>query len=481
MSKNEGIVKKNQRASGSVIVLRFALLMGFGLVALLTAYLTFVTIRDFVASWEITNLPGVTVRDATPIPGSQNGTPVANLGAPPQPVGGPTPPPWDGASRVSMLVMGLDYRDWQAGEGPPRTDTMILLTVDPVNRTAGILSIPRDLWVSIPGYDYGRINSAYSLGEAYKLPGGGPQLAADTVEDLLGIKIDYYAQVDFGAFARFIDEIGGVEVDVTEELKLDPLGNGNTGNTKKLKPGHYTLPGNLALAYVRLRKTEGGDFDRSQRQQQVIMGIRKRILEYDMLPMLISKAPALYSEISSGVHTNLGLDQAIRLTWLAIQIPEENIKRGAIGAGQVAFASSPDGTQQVLKPLTEKIRALRDEVFSNTASASPLAISMDISQLVKDENARVTVMNGSSVSGLAARTVDYLKSQGINVVETGNASQVSPTTQITFYNGKPYTLKFLVDLMKINKFRIRFANDPAVSADIVIILGDDWAQTNTMP
>jgi LCP family protein required for cell wall assembly len=478
MSKNEGIEKKIKRSSGPVIGLRIALLMGFGLVAILTAYLTFVTIRDFVASWTITNLPGITVRDATPMPGSENGTPVANLSVPLQPAGGPTPPAWDGASRVSMLVMGLDFRDWQAGEGPPRTDTMILFTVDPVNRTAGMLSIPRDLWVSIPGYDYGRINTAYSLGEAYKLPGGGPQLAAATVEELLGIKIDYYAQIDFGAFARFIDEIGGVEVDVTEELKLDPLGD---GNTKKLKPGHYNLPGNLALAYVRLRKTEGGDFDRSQRQQQVIMGIRKRILEYNMLPMLISKAPTLYNEISSGVHTNLGLDQAIRLAWLAIQIPEENIKKGAIGAGQVAFATSPDGTQQVLKPITEKIRTLRDEIFSDTASASPLANTSDMPRLVKEENARVTVMNGSSVSGLAARTVDYLKSQGINVVETGNASAVSPTTQITFYNGKPYTLKFLVDLMKINKFRIRFASDPAVTADIVITLGDDWAQTNTMP
>jgi LCP family protein required for cell wall assembly len=478
MSKSEGIEKNNRQKSGTASGLRIALLMGFGLVALLAAYLTFVTIRDFVASWQMTNLPGVTVRDATPIPGAENSTPAANSAAPLQPAGGPTPPPWDGANRVSLLVMGLDYRDWQAGEGPPRTDTMILLTIDPVNRTAGMLSIPRDLWVSIPGYDYGRINTAYQLGEAYKLPGGGPQLASETVEELLGVKIDYYAQVDFGAFARFIDEIGGVEVDVNEELKLDPLGD---GNTKKLKPGHYNLPGNLALAYVRLRKTEGGDFDRSQRQQQVIMGIRRRILEYDMLPMLISKAPVLYNEISSGVHTNLGLDQAIRLAWLAIQIPEENIKQGAIGAGQVAFAMSPDGTQQVLKPLTEKIRALRDEIFSDTASASPLANTADIGQLVKDENARVTVMNGSSASGLAARTVDYLKSQGINVVETGNASQASPTTEITFYNGKPYTLKFLVDLMQINKFRIRYASDPAVAADIVITLGDDWAQTNTMP
>ena len=89
------------------------------------------------------------------------------------------------------------------------------------------------------------------------------------------------------------------------------------------------MPGDLALAYVRLRKTEGGDFDRAQRQQQVIMGIRTQILNHKLLPTLISKAPVLYNELSTGIRTNLSLDQAIRLAWLASQIPEENIKHGA--------------------------------------------------------------------------------------------------------------------------------------------------------
>jgi LCP family protein required for cell wall assembly len=355
---------------------------------------------------------------------------------------------------------------------------MILLTVDPVNRTAGMLSIPRDLWVNIPGFEYGRINTAYMLGEANKLPGGGPQLAAETVEELLGVKIDYYAQIDFGAFSKFIDTIGGVEVDVTEELRLDPLGN---GKIKKLKPGHYNLPGDLALAYVRLRKTEGGDFDRSQRQQQVIMSIRNRILEYDLLPMLISKAPELYGELSSGIHTNMSLDDAARLAWLAIQIPAENIKQGAIGSDQVAFATSPDGTQQVLKPLTEKIRALRDEIFTNTGPANPLANTQDLAALVKEENARVSVLNGSSSSGLAARTTDYLKMQGINVVNTGNAGQLVATTQITFYYGKPYTLKYLVDLMGISNFHILYVNDPSKPYDLEITVGDDWAHSGKLP
>jgi LCP family protein required for cell wall assembly len=353
-----------------------------------------------------------------------------------------------------------------------------LFTVDPIHRTAGILSIPRDLWVNIPGFEYGRINTAYQLGEAYQIPGGGPALAAQTVEELLGVPVDYYAQIDFGAFIRFIDEIGGVKVEFTETTKLDPMGD---GNTKRFKPGRYSLTGELALAYVRLRKTEGGDFDRAQRQQQVIMGIRDQILNHKLLPTLISKAPVLYNELSSGIRTNLSLDEAIRLAWLGVQITDENIKRGAIDAQHISFAKSPDGTQDVLKPITEKIRALRDEVFGSANPASPIAANLDITELVKQENARVQVLNGSSAAGLAARTSDYLKSQGVNVIETGNAEQYTATTEITFYTGKPYTLKYLVDLMKVNQFRIRHFFDPNSPADIVVTVGDDWAASNPMP
>ncbi|OGO38591.1 MAG: hypothetical protein A2W35_11260 [Chloroflexi bacterium RBG_16_57_11] len=476
-----GMNEKKRRKSGlsqQEAILRIALLTGFAIAALLIGYLTFVAVRDFVAHWQLTNLPGVSVVDATPTPGPEGAEPVNSLSVPLDPGIGPTPPPWDGSNRVSLLVMGLDYRDWQAGEGPPRTDTMILFTVDPIHRTAGVLSIPRDLWVNIPGFEYGRINTAYQLGEAYQIPGGGPALAAQTVEELLGVPVDYYAQVDFGTFVRFIDEIGGIKVEFTETTKLDPLGD---GNTKRFKPGVYTLPGDLALAYARLRKTEGGDFDRALRQQQVIMGIRKQILNHKLLPSLISKAPVLYNELSTGIRTNLSLDEAIRLTWLASQIPEEDIRRGAIDAQHVSFAKSPDGTQDVLKPITEKIRALRDEVFSQANPASPIAASLDIAELVRQENARVQVLNGSSAAGLAAQTSDYLKSQGINVVETGNADQYSTNTQITFYTGKPYTLKYLVDLMKINQFHIRHFFDPNNPADIVITVGDDWAVSNSMP
>ncbi len=106
---------------------------------------------------------------------------------------------------------------------------------------------------------------------------------------------------------------------------------------------------------------------------------------------------------------------------------------------------------------------------------------MALVDLVKEENARVSVLNASSVSGLAAQTTDYLKSQGINIVETGNAAQYSTTSEITFFSGKPYTLRFLVDLMAISQFRIRHLFDPTKPADIEIVLGDDWAQSGKLP
>jgi LCP family protein required for cell wall assembly len=387
--------------------------------------------------------------------------------------------PWDGASRVTVLIMGLDYRDWQQGEGPPRTDTMILMTIDPLTRTAGMLSIPRDMWVSIPGgFDYGRINTAYQLGEAFKLPGGGPGLAMATVEQLLGVPIDYYAQIDFSAFVRFIDEIEGIKIDVPEKIVIDPLGD---DNMKTLKPGRQVLPGELALAYARARKTEGGDFDRAQRQQQVVLGIRNRILDLNMLPTLIAKSGILYNELSAGVHTNLSLEEAIKLAWLASQIPEDKIKKGVISPPkQVLLVTMPDG-QQVLKPITDQIRLLRDEIITSNGPASPVAANMDPTELMTAEAAKVAVLNGTYTAGLAASTSDYLKSLGVNVVNADNAQQITSYTEITFYTGKPYTVKYLVELMKIDKIRIHHFYDPASPVDVMVSLGQDWANSNPTP
>jgi LCP family protein required for cell wall assembly len=462
--------------------LTVALVAAFVIAAAITARLTYVAVRDFVATWRITNLPGIALTEPQKTPDASNPSNPSpqDITVPLQPSSGPTPEPWDGASRVTLLVMGLDYGDWSSPDrqGPPRTDTMILFTIDPLARTAGILSIPRDLWVNIPGYQYGRINTAYMLGEADKLEGGGPGLAMKTVEKLMGVPIDYYAQIDFNAFVKFIDIIGGVKINVPDRIVIDELGD---NNMKVLKPGVQTLDGALALAYARARHTEGGDFDRAQRQQQVILGIRQQILRPDVLPMIFTKAPVLYAELSSGVHTNLSLEQALKLGWLASQIPLENIKRGVISPPeQVLLTKAPDGSD-VLKPIADKIRNLRDEIFAQTGPTSPVATSMPLQDLAKAENARLSVLNGSSTTGLAARTTEYLQSLGLNVTNTGNADGLVNNTTIFDYTGNPYTVKYLVETMKITPTRVFSRYDPTSPVDVVVVAGLDWAANNTMP
>jgi LCP family protein required for cell wall assembly len=376
--------------------------------------------------------------------------------------------------------MGLDY-DWAVGGSTAqRSDSMILLTMDPVSKTAGMLSIPRDMWVSIPGFYYDRINDAYFLGEAFQLPGGGPGLAVKTVENLLGVPINYYVQLDFPAFISFINDIKGVKVTVGQEMVL-----GLQGKDQKvtLEPGTYTLDGATALAYARDRHdTFGGDFDRSGRQMQVIMGVRDRILQFNMLPNLIANAPAIYRDLSSGIHTNLTLPQIIQLALLASQIPKENIKQlviTGVGDNQVIMVNSPEyGSIDI--PIPDKIRLLVDEIFTTGGPVSPAAVASDPKELMVAENARVSVQNGTASPGLAGRTGDYLKSQGMNVAEETNTT-LTPYTIIIDYSGRPYTVAYLAKLMNVPSNHIRSQYDPNATIDVAVQLGSDWVNQNPMP
>ncbi|MCL4273261.1 MAG: LCP family protein [Anaerolineales bacterium] len=135
-------------------------------------------------------------------------------------------PRWDGANRVNIASFGLCGDDGQGESCPTCTDTIMVLTVDPVTKTAGMLSIPRDMWVNIPGAGFSRINTAWAIGENATLPGGGPQLAMQTVSQFIGVPIHDYVQVDFGTFVSFINLIGGIDVHVEERMVLDLEGEG---------------------------------------------------------------------------------------------------------------------------------------------------------------------------------------------------------------------------------------------------------------
>lgn len=440
--------------------------------ALAAGALTYSSVRSAFAAWDGSGLP--------PLFAGQQSEATVSPAGPAQGVGNPQPtaPEWNGVDRVSILIMGKDYRDWVESVGAPRTDTMMLVSVDPVSRTAGMISIPRDLWVEIPGYEHGRINTAYALGEQFnhpasdRYPGRGPGVAMRTVENLLGIPIQFYAVIEFSAFERMIDEIGGIDVLVPERMKISPIG--RTSLWLEAKP--YHLDGPEALAYARARGTEGGDIDRAQRQQQVILAIRDRVLGFDNIPTLIARAPALYNELASGINTNMTLDQMIALGMLAIQIPPENIRRGVIGPPQmVTLETLPDG-QQVLRPVPDQIRLLRDEIFTLGGAVGPSIAIDDPAEAAAQEAARVAVRNGAGIEGLASRTATFLTGHGINVVEVGNADRMDYVkTVIIDYTGNPYTTRYLMSLLNLTQSQILTQTRPDSPVDVAVIAaGDLW-------
>jgi LCP family protein required for cell wall assembly len=448
-------------------------LIGIGLLA---GLVMFFLVRGFVLAAPSTFLPGLQVIDGEgPDPSATDPVTGAPIGSAPP---GDDLPKWDGSSTFSVLLLGLDYDDENPERtGPSRSDTMILVTVDPIKKTAGMIAIPRDMWVDVPGYGYHKINTAYFLGESNKLPGGGAALAAKTVEQFLGVPVQYYAVVSFDAFVKFVDELGGIDVLPPNHLWIYPMG--EEAMYLEEKPYHFN--GQQALAYARNRK-KGGDVERSERTEQVLLAIRDRVLDPAILPSVVAKAPKLYQELASGLVTNLTYDAGLRMFSLAMDIPTENIRAEVIDYSMMQQGKSPEGLD-IYTPIPDEIRPLVDEVLGASSSMEPIAQGADLLDLMKQEGATVSVLNGTYTEGLAARTADYLRSQGVNVVNVGNPDQIGyVSTEITDTRGKPYMVKYLYDLFNIaSPSQHTLDYDPASSADVVIILGDDWAFNNPMP
>jgi len=236
---------------------------------------------------------------------------------------GPTPTPypaWDGDRPINILLLGVDAREGE--EAPPRSDTIIVVRVDPVTKRVDMMSIPRDLLVEIPGYGSTKINAAYPNGEQDDdLPGGGPTLAAQTVEYNFGIRIDYFAEVDIAGMERVVDTLGGVLIDVPGILKDDQYPTGDYGYTRVyFTPGLQMMDGETAVRYSRTRHDDG-DFARQSRQQQVLMAIRDRAIDTGA----ITKVPELLADVGESVRTDLSLRQMFSLARLGQEIDQKDI------------------------------------------------------------------------------------------------------------------------------------------------------------
>jgi hypothetical protein len=295
-----------------------------------------------------------------------------------------------------------------------------------------------------------------------------------TVENLLGVPINFYAVVDFYAFQSFIDEIGGVEVDVPAEIKVDPIG---PDNTVVLEPGKQLLDGPTALAYARNRSTSGDETDRARRQQQVIMGVRDKVMSLDKLPLLVLKAPSLYNSLGNGIRTNMSLEQAIRLAWLAQKIPPENIQRANIGDKEVINDTSPDG-QAIFVPIMDRVLALRDKIFTSATSGSSEGLSTD--ELIAAENSRIKIINQTGDAALGDLTAVYLRDKGLNVIMVEPGSETRARSRLVDHVGDPNTFRFLINLLHIPPSETYINIDMPDNMDMEVYLGMDWAQDNPL-
>jgi LCP family protein required for cell wall assembly len=269
-----------------------------------------------------------TPRTATPAP-----TPLATLTAAPapsQPAAGitatsavttqvplPVPPGLDKTDNI--LVLGADVRP---GRWKPNTDSIMVIAIDHETKQVGIVSIPRDLYINIPGWGEDRINAAAFVGDQIEYPGGGPALARRMVEETIGLPTQHYAIIRMEGLERLVDALGGVTVNLEcplYEQTPDPKDQTKLVNWS-LPAGPNYLNGADARKFATYRYIQS-DFGRVRRQQQLIWAIRNRALQLNVIPRI----PELWSALQDTFKTDLGLLDIVRLAGIGMEMEPKNV------------------------------------------------------------------------------------------------------------------------------------------------------------
>ncbi|MBM2812905.1 MAG: cell envelope-related transcriptional attenuator [Chloroflexi bacterium] len=246
--------------------------------------------------------------------------------------------------QLSILLLGTDQRPDERGGDPGRTDTMILVVIDRTGTRSHLVSIPRDLWVSVPGHGEGRINTAYRSGELSR-PGSGGALAERTVSAALGVPVDRYVLVDMSAVTHVVNALGGIDVVAPNEIIDADFPTDDFGARRLIIPaGPLHMDGQTALAYARTRHADD-DFARMARQQQVLAAVRARATDRTNL----ARIPALMSTMSNVTKSDL---TPAEIGWLishAQTLSEERTRRLVIGPELATPITGADGAY-LLKP-----------------------------------------------------------------------------------------------------------------------------------
>lgn len=346
--------------------------------------------------------------------------------------------------RTHILFLGIDDKRDSAS----RTDTILLVAADPNTGSAGILSIPRDTRVYIPERDrWDRINAVHAY--------GGPQLTVKTVENFLGVDIDYYIETDFAGFSRIIDTLGGVEIDVdtdmfyvdtAQDLYID------------IKAGRQVLDGETALQYVRYRDRLGDValvnphyevYDgRVERQRKFLMAVIDEILQ----PSTLLKLPRLLGQVWDAVETNIPWTTALKLAFAANRFTMDKVETAILPGtserinGAWYWLADPDRTQEVVDWI----------VYSK-----PMPLTAE-------------VLNGAGIQGIAAKAADFLQEQRLaDVKRVGNADRFNyPVSEIIV--GSEKIAERAADLAELIQAEVLIDPYREQYVDVTIIVGRNF-------
>ncbi len=299
------------------------------------------------------------------------------------------------AGTTNILLLGSDVK---LEEGVGRTDTMIIVSVNQDGPTASMVSLPRDLWVYIPGWTMNRINTTLSRGSTVAYPGGALAQLKDTIMYNFGVPIHYYAQVDFEGFKQAVDLVGGIEVAVTCRLRdwrlispeLDPTVEENW-EMFTLEPGIHQMDGDMALWYARSRLTTS-DFDRGRRQQQLLRAMLNKGVDINLLPQV----PELWNTYQDSIKTDMDIGRLLQLATLASEVKENGIQHLYIVGDQLQPYTVPSSGANVQLPVWEKVQDTFRRLFLppalNKASRPPITVEI-INGTDDPERARLVAEN----------------------------------------------------------------------------------------
>lgn len=372
----------------------------------------------------------------------------------------------EGDGRINVLLIGMGGAGHPGGQ---LADTIMVASIDPKNKEAAFLSIPRDLYIAKypkPLAGGGKINAIHALGEQNKVAGGGSSVMKTALNQLLDLPIHYFIRVDFDGFRKVVDSLGGVSVNVEKQFydPSYPAANMIDYEPFSIQAGLQKLDGKTALKYARSRhgsNGEGSDFSRAKRQQQVLLAIKEKALNVNVLANP-AKIAELTNILSNHIKTDITIKELERLYQITKDINKDKIVTKVLDnapGGPLTADSNEMGYFLILvDPTGRQVKQIAHDIFKDP--------------YISSEQATIEIRSQAAANSLAEKLAKELTGLGYSVVKVAKTDAHLKISQIIDQTSgkKPVTLNYLT--RRLNATKATTTTDS--KADIVILLGEDY-------